>query len=50
MIKSIIFDFAGVVGSDGYWIFLKEKLHDLEKRKNYFQELSVKVDNATLTN
>lgn len=50
MIKSIIFDFAGVIGSDGLWIYLKEKLIDLEERKSYFQELSVKVDNATITN
>lgn len=50
MIKSIIFDFAGVIGSDGLWIYLKEKLIDLEEKKSYFQELSVKVDNATITN
>lgn len=50
MIKSIIFDFAGVIGSDGLWIYLKEKLIDLEEKKSYFHELSVKVDNATITN
>lgn len=50
MIKSIIFDFAGVVGSDGYWIWLKEKLPDLEKRKKYFQDISVQVDDGTITN
>ena len=50
MIKAIIFDFAGVIGSDGYWIYLKEKLHNLEDRKVYFQELSVRVDNAIITN
>ncbi|MEK7177578.1 MAG: HAD-IA family hydrolase [Patescibacteria group bacterium] len=49
MIKAIIFDFAGVIGSDGYWIYLKDKLIDLEERKSYFHELSVKVDDATIT-
>ncbi|VVA43509.1 conserved hypothetical protein [Candidatus Roizmanbacteria bacterium] len=50
MIKSIIFDFAGVIGSDGYWIWLKEKLPDLDNKKRYFQDISVQVDNGTITN
>ena len=50
MIKSIIFDFAGVIGTDGYWIWLKEKLPNLEDKKIFFHDLSIKVDNATISN
>jgi epoxide hydrolase-like predicted phosphatase len=50
MIKSIIFDFAGIIGSDGYWIFLKEKVLDLENKKQFFHNLSIKVDDGTISN
>ena len=50
MIKAILFDFAGVIGADGYWIWLKEKVLDLEDKKSYFQSLSEKIDRGDITN
>ncbi|MFA5769997.1 MAG: HAD family phosphatase [Patescibacteria group bacterium] len=50
MIKSIIFDFAGVIGSDGYWVLLKEKLPNFEDKKTFFHDLSIKVDDGTINN
>lgn len=50
MIKAIIFDFAGVIGSDGYWIWLKEKFPSIEGKKGYFQEISEQVDKGIITN
>ena len=49
MIKVILFDFAGVIGADGYWVWLKEKVPDLEKNKAYFQNLSEKIDKEEIT-
>ncbi len=50
MIKAILFDFAGVIGTDGYWVWLKEKVPDLEKKRYYFQTLSEKIDLGSITN
>ena len=50
MIKAIIFDFAGVIGNDAYWVWLREKIPDLENKKSYFQDLSVKVDRGDISN
>lgn len=50
MIKAIIFDFAGVIGTDGYWVWLKEVVPDLESKRNYFQTLADKVDKGIITN
>lgn len=49
MIKVILFDFAGVIGADGYWVWLKEKLRDFENKKSYFQNLSEKIDRSDIT-
>lgn len=48
MIKAIIFDFAGVIGSEGYWLWLKENITDLDQTKDFFEELSHDVDRGTL--
>lgn len=50
MIKAIIFDFAGVIGSDGYWVILKERLPDIQKRKQFFHNLSIQVDDGSISN
>jgi epoxide hydrolase-like predicted phosphatase len=50
MIKALIFDFAGVIGTDGYWVWLEEKVSDLESKKFYFKNLSEKVDKGDITN
>lgn len=50
MIKAIIFDFAGVIGTDGYWIWLKENVTDLESKREYYQKISEQVDKAAISN
>jgi HAD superfamily hydrolase (TIGR01509 family) len=49
MINAIIFDFAGVIGADGYWIWLKKNVPDLDNKKRYFEEIAIKVDKGTIT-
>ncbi len=48
MIKAIIFDWAGVIGADGYWVWLRKNIRDLESRRDYFQDISEKVDSAEM--
>lgn len=48
MIKAIIFDFAGVIGSEGYWLWLKENITNLNQTKDFFERLSHDVDRGTL--
>lgn len=48
MIKAIIFDFAGVIGADGYWVWLKKNVPDLESKRDYFQKISEQVDRGTM--
>lgn len=50
MIKAIIFDFAGVIGTDGYWIWLGEVVPNLEQEKEYFSTIANQVDKGTITN
>lgn len=49
MIKAIIFDFAGVIGTDVYWVWLEGVVPDIEKKRSFFQELSNKADRGTIT-
>lgn len=44
MIKSIIFDFFGVICPDLYWTWLKVRVPDLESQRDYFQKLSDRLD------
>jgi len=48
MIKGLIFDFSGVIATDSYRVFLKDKVADLDKP--YFHKLSEQVDKGTITN
>lgn len=50
MIKAIIFDFAGVIGTDGYWVWLREKVSDIENSQSYFQDLVDEVDKGIISN
>lgn len=50
MIKAIIFDFAGVIGADGYWIWLRKNIPDIESKREYYQKISEQVDGATISN
>ncbi|MDE2590511.1 MAG: HAD family phosphatase, partial [Patescibacteria group bacterium] len=49
MIKAIIFDFAGVIGAEGYWLWLTENIHNLESSKDFFLHLSNQVDRGDIT-
>lgn len=50
MIKAILFDFAGVIATDSHQIWLKEKVPDIEKQRQYFQVLDDQADKGTITN
>lgn len=50
MIKAIIFDFAGMIGSDGYWVWLREVVPNIDVRKPFFAELADKVDKGLVDN
>lgn len=49
MIKAIIFDFAGVIGADGYWIWLRENVKDIDSVKEKFHKISEKVDKGEIS-
>jgi HAD superfamily hydrolase (TIGR01509 family) len=49
MIKALIFDFAGVIGADGYWLWLKENVPDIEHHKEVFHEISIRADRGEIS-
>ena len=49
MIKAIVFDWAGVIGVDGYWVWLIKNIPNIVDRKDYFQGLSEEVDSAKIS-
>ena len=49
MIKAIIFDFFGVFCPDLYWNWLSSIVGDLDYRREFFLELSKKVDKSLIT-
>ncbi|MBI3092921.1 MAG: HAD-IA family hydrolase [Candidatus Levybacteria bacterium] len=50
VIKAIIFDFAGVIGVDGYWVWLRENVPNIEEKRPFFQKISEEVDKGIITN
>lgn len=50
VIKAVIFDFAGVIGVDGYWVWLRENVPNIEKKRPFFQKISEEVDKGIITN
>jgi putative hydrolase of the HAD superfamily len=50
MIKALIFDFAGVIGVDAYWVWLEENVPDFALQRDYFQAISDQVDRAEIPN
>lgn len=48
-IKAVIFDFAGVIGVDGYWAWLRDNITDLPKQEEFFHKISYQVDRAELS-
>ena len=50
MIKALIFDFAGVIGSEGYSIWVKEKkAQGIEPTGTYFHDISNRLDRGDIT-
>lgn len=50
MIKALIFDFAGVIGSEGYSIWVREKKAlGIESTGTYFHDISNKLDRGDIT-
>lgn len=50
MIKALVFDFAGVIGSDVYWVWLKKNVADFENSRPLFCRLYNKVDKGEISN
>ncbi len=49
MIKALIFDFAGVIVPDAYWIWIKKHVTDFDSKKPIFQNFSEKADEGLIT-
>jgi putative hydrolase of the HAD superfamily len=49
MIKAIIFDWAGVIGADGYWVWLNKNIKNINDHKSFFQKISEDVDCAKIS-
>ena len=50
MIKAIIFDFAGVIGTEGYSLWAKEKkAQGIEATGTYFHDISNRLDRGDIT-
>ncbi|MBI3069799.1 MAG: HAD-IA family hydrolase [Candidatus Levybacteria bacterium] len=43
-------DFAGVIGVDGYWVWLRENVPNIEEKRPFFQKISEEVDKGIITN
>ncbi len=50
VIKAIIFDFAGVIATEAYWIWLRKTVGDLDSKKREFQSLADRVDSGEVSN
>ncbi|HDP67948.1 MAG TPA: hypothetical protein ENN20_05525 [Candidatus Marinimicrobia bacterium] len=49
LINTLIFDFAGVIASDGYWLWFEKNVPDLDRHRNALMELSILADSATIS-
>ncbi|MCR4276877.1 MAG: HAD family phosphatase [Candidatus Roizmanbacteria bacterium] len=50
MIKALIFDFAGVIGTEGYSLWAKEqKAKGIESKSNYFHDISDDMDRGSIS-
>ncbi|MEK7522650.1 MAG: HAD family phosphatase [Patescibacteria group bacterium] len=50
MFKAIIFDFAGVIGTEGYSLWAKEqKAKGIESKSNYFHDISDDMDRGSIS-
>jgi HAD superfamily hydrolase (TIGR01549 family) len=49
VIKALIFDFAGVIGTDGYWLWLEENVRDIDQHRQALHDISVRADRAEIS-
>lgn len=49
MIKALIFDFAGVIGGDGFWQWLLDRQDLLFQKKEKFEELALSAARGEIT-
>ncbi len=49
MIKAIIFDYAGVISKNGYWLWLRQTIPDINQKEDLFQKISEEVDSAKIS-
>lgn len=49
MIKAIVFDFAGVIASESFFLWLKDNVNDFERTKQFYLDLSYKADSGQMT-
>ena len=50
MIKAIIFDFAGVISTEAYWMWLSKNVSEFGTKQEYFMEIADKIDKADISN
>lgn len=49
MIKAVIFDFAGVIASESFFLWLEENIADFKQTKQFYLDLSYKADSGQMT-
>lgn len=49
MINTLIFDFAGVIASDGYWLWFEKNVPNLDRHRSALKELSILADSAAIS-
>lgn len=50
MIRAFLFDFAGVIATDGYWVWLRKMGSAVTKDEKFFHALADQVDSGEITN
>lgn len=48
LITTLIFDFAGVIASDGYWLWFEKNVPNLDRHRSALKELSILADSAAI--
>ncbi len=49
MIKALIFDFAGVLAVDGYWVWLNQNVPDIDRHREALFDVSVRADRGEIS-
>lgn len=49
LVNTLIFDFAGVIASDGYWLWFEKNVPNLDRHRSALKELSILADSAAIS-